>query len=711
MWFRYRAEKASNGVVPPYIVGCLTAEGDLDWARIKQISSDYDRDQKDRNAFVKSLEGGKDMPEARLWAPIYDPNVTYVSYGDSGLTCDAPFPNQSEGIVSYRDYFRRRRGCGLDPKCQLFYAQRLWMLPRKMRRRVVKKGAFDPEYQPSSRRAERDEAEKRMVLEEGEKAPCEGLVSVLLAKDACFETPVADASLFLHCIVLPQILYHMDRVLTAKSFVDHCKKYLPKLGGYLEKILLEDILESLTARSCAMDLNYDRLEWFGDAVLKLIHTDALLHSKDLRKWVAYLHEGDLTDLRSAMGTNHRLKNASQSLGIDRFILTAQLGRGQWVPISLELYDKDPTTGATEVVARQYSRPHDKVCADVIESLLGLIYLHHGFHASFEVADELGVTLPRDPDIERPETNVPPKPRLVDLAGKFLGKTDFNHPELIEEAFTHPSAIHEEVPCYQKLEWVGDAALCLAAREWVYLSFPTLDVSELVVIEATLVSNETLAYLGSRFELQKFINHRDHSLPSRLEEFERDMGPLGRGLWGTDPPKVLSDVVEALLGAAHVDGGILDGQKAALFLLDPVLQAVKDSILSSDEATTRMKARGMMHPKQVLHEMGGGILSLRSWREDKFALNEGAGSRCPVWRNHKWCLANPDGNGAVGAVYCCGIRVVSVAENSSHIAKNRACALAVAFLRDCAPELIERLRGVFSTLSKERDGDNDSDDDE
>ncbi len=169
------------------------------------------------------------------------------------------------------------------------------------------------------------------VLQDGERSPCSGLVAALLPPSACIEAPIADASLFLHFLLLPQVLYHIDQIMTAQLFVDHCLEHLPILGSHVDTISKEsfdDILEALTAKSCIMSKCYDRLEWLGDAVLKLIHTDSLVHSRDLRKWVSFLHEGDLSLLRSAMGSNNRLTNAAKSAGFDRYILFKQLGRGQ-----------------------------------------------------------------------------------------------------------------------------------------------------------------------------------------------------------------------------------------------------------------------------------------------------------------------------------------------------------------------------------------------
>jgi dsRNA-specific ribonuclease len=112
--------------------------------------------------------------------------------------------------------------------------------------------------------------------------------------DLCLEAPIADASLFLHCLILPQILFHIDTIFTVQAFVEHCSGNLPILGSYIREISKDsfnDLLEAMTAKSCRKENNYDRFEFVGDAVLKLVHTDALLHSTTLRNWVSYLHEG------------------------------------------------------------------------------------------------------------------------------------------------------------------------------------------------------------------------------------------------------------------------------------------------------------------------------------------------------------------------------------------------------------------------------------
>jgi dsRNA-specific ribonuclease len=84
---------------------------------------------------------------------------------------------------------------------------------------------------------------------------------------------------------------------------------------------------------------------------------------------------------------------------------------------------------------------------------------------------------------RPE----PKPSLLAAATAFTGHTTWLKHELVEEAFTHPTALHPVVPSYQRLEWVGDAVLCLAIREWIYKTFISLPVGDSVMVSAALES--------------------------------------------------------------------------------------------------------------------------------------------------------------------------------------------------------------------------------
>ena len=522
--FRKLDRDEAQGIISPYIVGALSGEGTLDWHHMRQIIAEAGRSEEE---LKKAASSFNEKMEPRIWAPLYDPNVSYIVYGPSKLDCGAPFPDDIAGINTFQDYFAKERGYAVPKESRLFVVQRLWYLQsealssRKLRlSRATDSIAEDkvptPEQSPPAHQFE----------------VCDELATVLLPIDACMETELSDAYMALLCAVLPQYLYHLDCNLIVDAFRRHCDASLPCLGRCLERVPRADIVEALAAKSCLLEQSYDRLEWLGDAVLKLLQTDALLQTPDLRQWVQCLHEGDLTRLRSEMGCNERLADSCKHLGIDKFILNVPLKRGKWAPVQLKLcpindQESMPPTDESE-------GPGMKVCADVIEALLGLIYLSLGYKASVEVARELGISLPvDDEDVGLfGNSDFTPRPPLLKAVAESFGQESFNSPQLVEEALTHPSAVYQDVSSYQRLEWVGDAVLCLAMREWIFYQYPSKEVGDLVNLESALVSNEMLAYLSFQNGFHTFINHRDQGLPLRLENYEWCVKELGRGLWGT-----------------------------------------------------------------------------------------------------------------------------------------------------------------------------------
>jgi hypothetical protein len=89
----------------------------------------------------------------------------------------------------------------------------------------------------------------------------------------------------------------------------------------------------------------------------------------------------------------------------------------------------------------------------------------------------------------------------------------------------------------------------------------------------------------------------------------------------DPPKAISDIVEAVLGAVHVDGGFCDGQAAALRLMSPIFNVLL-------EARKEKKKISLKHPKKVMQELGE-ILELYSSSESDFAMSERKKAFCLV----------------------------------------------------------------------------------
>lgn len=120
----------------------------------------------------------------------------------------------------------------------------------------------------------------------------------------------------------------------------------------------------------------------------------------------------------------------------------------------------------------------------------------------------------------------------------LGYT-FSDPSLLVEALTHSSFSAEHgAPSYERLEFLGDAILGLATASMIFDTFPDASEGEMTKLRASVVDQRSLASVG-----------RHRGIPDHIK--------VGRGeerSGGRDRDSIVSDVVEAILGAVYIDGG-------------------------------------------------------------------------------------------------------------------------------------------------------------
>lgn len=118
---------------------------------------------------------------------------------------------------------------------------------------------------------------------------------------------------------------------------------------------------------------------------------------------------------------------------------------------------------------------------------------------------------------------------------------FTDAELLARALRHPSFRHEQdarLEDNDRLEFVGDAVLELWIRGRLHHAFPEASTGAMSAAADELVKRDALAALARGL----------------------DLGPhlaLGKGTeaqGGRDNPSILSDALEAVLGAVYVDGG-------------------------------------------------------------------------------------------------------------------------------------------------------------
>lgn len=165
---------------------------------------------------------------------------------------------------------------------------------------------------------------------------------------------------------------------------------------------------------------------------------------------------------------------------------------------------------------------------------------------------------------------------------------FQKPHLLEEALTHRSAASRN---NERLEFLGDALLNLVISEQLFQQYPKASEGELSRLRATLVKGETLAELARHLRLGACLR--------------MGMGELRSG--GQQRASILSDALEAVMGAIYLDGGFTACRHVVLHLYREWLTALPNANQLKDPKTRLqeyLQARQQPLPLyQVLHTHG------------------------------------------------------------------------------------------------------------
>ncbi|EES19313.1 hypothetical protein BDA96_09G100800 [Sorghum bicolor] len=153
--------------------------------------------------------------------------------------------------------------------------------------------------------------------------------------------------------------------------------------------------------------------------------------------------------------------------------------------------------------------------------------------------------------------------------------------LLEEALTHQS-FSDGAFSYQRLEFVGDAALGLAFSNFLYLTNPTLGPGALSTLRAANISTEKLARVAVRHDLYPLLRRKcarldllvGQFIESVKQEVMHDLATAPYGGSVVKAPKVLADIVEAIAAAVYVDCkfDLEKLWKVTRWLFEPVITA-------------------------------------------------------------------------------------------------------------------------------------------
>jgi ribonuclease-3 len=166
------------------------------------------------------------------------------------------------------------------------------------------------------------------------------------------------------------------------------------------------------------------------------------------------------------------------------------------------------------------------------------------------------------------------------------------PETLVLALTHRSFAHEAggIPHNERLEFLGDSVLGLVVTDELYRRHPEVAEGELAKMRAATVSQRALAAIARELSLGSFL------LLGRGERRTR----------GFEKDSILSDTVEALIGAVYIAHGLDTTRALVLRLVGDTLAAAAGLGAGLDWKTSLQEecaARGFEPPVYIVESTG------------------------------------------------------------------------------------------------------------
>ncbi|OGC82763.1 MAG: ribonuclease III [Candidatus Abawacabacteria bacterium RIFCSPHIGHO2_01_FULL_46_8] len=187
--------------------------------------------------------------------------------------------------------------------------------------------------------------------------------------------------------------------------------------------------------------------------------------------------------------------------------------------------------------------------------------------------------------------------IVEAELKKLGQelgVKFKDPANLVAAFVHGSYLNEYPSKVQesneRLEFLGDAVLELVVTEHLYHHYQKPE-GELTNLRSAVVSGKNLAQVARRLELGKYL------LLSRGEELSG----------GREKDYIMANTLEAVIGAAYLDGGY---EQAGKIIEQHILSTLPEIIAKGSFLDAKSRLQEISQEKyavtpeyRVLHESG------------------------------------------------------------------------------------------------------------
>ena len=146
---------------------------------------------------------------------------------------------------------------------------------------------------------------------------------------------------------------------------------------------------------------------------------------------------------------------------------------------------------------------------------------------------------------------------------------FKDASLLQQAMSHSSYANEHrqehLKDNERLEFLGDAVLEVTSSEFLFLEYPQMPEGDMTKLRASIVCEPTLALCAREIHLPEYL------LLGKGEEMTG----------GRNRNSIVSDAMEALIGAIYLDGGFASAKE---FVRKFVLTDIEHKKLFYDSKT-------------------------------------------------------------------------------------------------------------------------------
>ncbi|KZP10713.1 P-loop containing nucleoside triphosphate hydrolase protein [Athelia psychrophila] len=404
--------------------------------------------------------------------------------------------------------------------------------------------------------------------------------------------PLLSATDTEYAMLIPSIVRYLSMSMT----VDSLRATL--LTPSLSRIPLGLLRTAITAPVAQAEFDYERLETLGDTVLKFVVGLQLLAEYPL--W----HEGYLSKKKDHSVSNSRLAKDAHRKGLYRWIIRDRFLAQKWRPnyLSCILDRNDRGLSEAEKKKSGIQQLSTKMLADVgkFEALIGASYLHGGFDLAIECCEFFDLGLKWEPIplrvvaiLSRVESTDDFPTSVTDV--ERMLKYTFKRKLLLVEALTHASyQFDDRTVSYERMEFLGDAVLDMVVTDFLYHApGKNYTPGHMHLRKSAVVNAHTLAFIclhcsievdtslpgpdgsggiaihasAQRIYLRHCLLHSSHIIMGQLnitdDRYQKNKDEIESALltdnifpWAAltrlQAPKILSDLIESLLGAIYLD---------------------------------------------------------------------------------------------------------------------------------------------------------------